>query len=86
MRTRSTRDRRRPVGLRAVNRSRFVGLAFAAFGLVFLSFIVRGTTRLLAPYEVAVALSAPILFAAVALLAGLVALAALDVTGIRPLE
>jgi hypothetical protein len=69
-----------------VNRSRFVGLAFAAFGLVFLSFIVRGTTRLLAPYEVAVALSAPILFAAVALLAGLVALAALDVTGIRPLE
>mgnify|MGYP007047144999 FL=1 len=69
-----------------MNRSRFVGLAFAAFGLVFLSFIVRGTTRLLAPYEVAVALSAPILFAAVALLAGLVALAALDVTGIRPLE
>ncbi|MGQ3330957.1 hypothetical protein [Halorubrum sp. FL23] len=69
-----------------MNRSRFVGLALAAFGLVFLSFVVRGTTRLLAPYEVAVALSAPILFAAAALLVGLVALAALDVTGIRPLE
>ena len=69
-----------------MNRSRFVGLALAAFGLVFLSFVVRGTTRLLAPYEVAVALSAPILFVAAALLAGLVALAALDVTGIRPLE
>jgi len=69
-----------------VNRSRFVGLALAAFGLVFLSFVVRGTTRLIAPYEVAVALSAPILFAAAALLVGLVALATLDVTGIRPLE
>jgi hypothetical protein len=69
-----------------VNRSRFVGLALAAFGLVFLSFVVRGTTRLVAPYEVAVALSAPILFAAAALLVALVALATLDVTGIRPLE
>jgi len=69
-----------------VNRSRFVGLALAAFGLVFLSFVVRGTTRLIAPYEVAVALSAPILFAAATLLVGLVALATLDVTGIRSLE
>ncbi|WP_123620195.1 hypothetical protein [Halorubrum sp. CSM-61] len=69
-----------------MNRSRFVGLALAAFGLVFLSFVVRGTTRLVAPYEVAVALSAPILFAAAALLVWLVALATLDVTGIRPLE
>ena len=69
-----------------MNRSRFVGLALAAFGLVFLSFVVRGTTRLIAPYEVAVALSAPILFAAATLLVGLVALATLDVTGIRSLE
>jgi hypothetical protein len=69
-----------------VNRSRFVGLALAAFGLVFLSFVVRGTTRLVAPYEVAVALSAPILFAAAALLVGLVGLATLDVIGIRRLE
>ena len=69
-----------------MNRSRFVGLVLAAFGLVFLSFVVRGTTRLLAPYEVAVALSAPILFAAGALLVGLVAVATLDVIGLRPLE
>ncbi|KDS91293.1 hypothetical protein FK85_04025 [Halorubrum saccharovorum] len=69
-----------------MNRSRFVGLALGAFGLVFLSFVVRGTTRLVAPYEVAVALSAPVLFAAAALLVWLVALATLDVTGIRPLE
>lgn len=69
-----------------MNRSRFVGLALAAFGLVFLSFVVRGTTRLVASYELAVALSAPILFAAAALLIGLVALATLDVTGIRRLE
>lgn len=69
-----------------MKKSRFVGLALVAFGLVFASFVVRGTTRLVASYELAVALSAPILFAAAALLAALVALAALDVTGIRPLE
>jgi len=69
-----------------MNKSRFVGLALLAFGLVFVSFVVRGTTRLLAPYEFSVALSAPILFAAAGLLAALVVLATLDVTGIRPLE
>jgi hypothetical protein len=69
-----------------MDKSRFVGLALLAFGLVFVSFVVRGTTRLVAPYEFAVALSAPILFVAAGLLAALVVLAALDVTGIRPLE
>jgi hypothetical protein len=69
-----------------MNRSRFVGLALFAFGLVFLSFIIRGTTRLLASYELAVALSAPILFAAAGLLAVLVVLATLDVIGVRQLE
>ena len=69
-----------------MKRSRFVTLALVAFGLVFASFVVRGTTRLIAPYELAIALSAPILFAAAALLAALVVLATLDVTGIRPLE
>lgn len=69
-----------------MNKSRFVGLVLLAFGLVFLSFVVRGTTRLVASYELAVTLSAPILFAAAGLLAVLVVLATLDVTGIRPLE
>jgi len=69
-----------------MKRSRFVALALLAFGLVFASFVVRGTTRLVAPYELAVVLSAPILFVAVALLAVLAVLATLDVTGIRPLE
>lgn len=69
-----------------MNKSRFVGLVLLAFGLVFLSFVVRGTTRLVASYELAVALSAPILFAAAGLLAVLVVLATFDVTGIRPLE
>jgi len=52
-RTRIARTGYRPVRLTRgiVNRSRFVGLALAAFGLVFLSFVVRGTTRLVAPYE-----------------------------------
>ncbi|WP_424013540.1 hypothetical protein ACOZ35_10500 [Halorubrum xinjiangense] len=66
-----------------MDRSRFVSLAVAAFGLVFVSFLLRGVTRLVAPYEVAV--SAPVLFAAAALLAALVVLAVLDVTGIRRL-
>ncbi|GAA0726107.1 hypothetical protein J2744_001077 [Halorubrum trapanicum] len=68
-----------------MDRSRFVALAVAAFGLVFVSFLLRGMTRLVAPYEVAVAVSAPVFLAAAALLAGLFVLALLDVTGIRPL-
>mgnify|MGYP006299165159 CR=1 FL=1 len=68
-----------------MDRSRFVSLAFAAFGLVFVSFLIRGTTRLVAPYEVAVAASAPVLLAVAALLVALVAIAVLDATGIRRL-
>jgi hypothetical protein len=68
-----------------MDRSRFVSLAVAAFGLVFVSFLLRGTTRLVAPYAVAVAVSAPVLFAAAGLLAILLVLAVLDVTGIRRL-
>lgn len=69
-----------------MERSRFVSLAVAAFGLVFVSFLLRGLTRLVAPYGVAVAVSAPVLFAAAALLAALFALAVLDATGVRPIE
>ena len=68
-----------------MDRSRFVSLAFAAFGLVFVSFLIRGTTRLVAPQGVAVAVSAPVLFAAAALFVALVGLAVLDVTGLRRL-
>lgn len=69
-----------------MERSRFVQLAIVAFGLVFVSFLVRGTTRLVAPYDVAILVSAPILFAAGALLVALFVLAVLDVTGVRPME
>ncbi len=69
-----------------MNRSRFIQLTLVAFGLVLVSFVVRGTTRLVAAYELAMVLSAPLLFAGAALIAGLVVLAALDVTGIRPME
>lgn len=69
-----------------MDRSRLVGLVVVAFGLIVLSFVVRGTTRLVASYELAVLLSAPILFVAAGLLAVLVLFATLDVTGIRPLE
>ncbi|WP_066413250.1 hypothetical protein [Halorubrum aethiopicum] len=69
-----------------MNRAGFVRLALVAFELGIAAFVVRGTIRLLAPYGVAVALSAPLLFAAGAILAGLVVVATLDATGIRPLE
>ncbi|QWC18855.1 hypothetical protein [Halorubrum sp. 2020YC2] len=69
-----------------MDRSRFVALAVGAFGLVFVSFLIRGTTRLVAPYGVAVAVSAPVFFMAAALLVALFVLAVLDATGIRPLE
>ena len=69
-----------------MNRARFVRLAVLAFGLGLAAFVVRGTTRLLASYEVAVVLSAPLLFAAVGLFGFLVVVATLDVTGIRPVE
>ncbi|MWV63236.1 hypothetical protein GRS48_00075 [Halorubrum sp. JWXQ-INN 858] len=69
-----------------MHRARFVRLALLAFALVAASFVVRGTTRLVAPYDVAVLLSAPLLFAAAALLAGLFVLATLDAVGIRPME
>lgn len=69
-----------------MDRSRFVELALLAFGLIVVSFLVRGTSRLVVGYETAVVLSAPFLLAAVALVAYLVARGALDLAGIRPIE
>ncbi|TKX78300.1 hypothetical protein EXE53_21925 [Halorubrum sp. SD626R] len=69
-----------------MDRSRFVSLTLLAFGLGCAAFILRGLARTFGSYDLAVAVSAPVLFAAVALLAGLSVRAALDVTGVRPLE
>ena len=69
-----------------MNRSRFVQLAVIAFGLVFVSFVVRGTVRLFFPYDVAVLASAPLLLAAAALVVGLFVIGVLDVAGIYELE
>ncbi|GAB3708105.1 hypothetical protein [Halorubrum pallidum] len=69
-----------------MDRSRFVSLTLLAFGLGCAAFIVRGVTRTVGSYDLAATVSAPPLFVAVALLAGLSVRAALDVTGIRPLE
>ena len=70
------------------NRSRtgFGRLAALVFGLGVASFVVRWATRLVASEGLARPLSPPLLFRAVALFAGLVVLAALDATAIRPLE
>lgn len=69
-----------------MDRSRFISLTLLAFGLGFAAFILRGVARTFGSYDLAVAVSAPILFVAVAPLAGLSVRAALDVTAIRPLE
>lgn len=69
-----------------MDREGFVKLAALAFGLVLLSFLIRGTTRLVLGYEAAVLLSAPVLFAAAALIVGLFVRGLLDLTGARPLE
>ena len=69
-----------------MNRSTYVALGIAAFGLALLTFLVRGTTRLVFGERVATALSAP--FALVALLLTILAfsLAVLHLTAIRPIE
>lgn len=69
-----------------MNRSRFVRLAVVAFALVVASFVVRGTVRLVAAYDLAVLLSAPLLFFGAALVIRLLVAAVLDVVGIREIE
>lgn len=65
-----------------MDRSRIVQVTALAFALVFASFVVRGTTRLVLPYEAAVLLSAPLLFAGGALAVAILVVAVLDVIGL----
>jgi len=69
-----------------MDRSRFVGLAVVAFGLVLAGFLVRGTARLVVPLETAAVISAPFLTAAFLLVCVLVVTGALDLLGIHTLE
>lgn len=64
----------------------FVKLSALAFGLVLLSFIIRGFSSLVVARETATLLSAPTMLVAGGLILVLTAQSILAVTGIRPLE
>ncbi|MDR9430561.1 MAG: hypothetical protein RI568_07655 [Natronomonas sp.] len=64
----------------------FVKLSALAFGLVALSFVIRGFSRLVVTPETAAMFSAPTMLAGGALIAFLTLRSVLAVSGIRPLE
>jgi hypothetical protein len=69
-----------------MRQSTFVRLGLLSFGLVLLTFLIRGSTRLFLGDRVAMLLSAPVGLVALALLVSLFLIALLAVTGIRPME
>jgi len=69
-----------------MNRSRFVRLSVLAFGMILLSFVARGVTRLAVDYRTAVAVSAPLFGAAGLLVVALLVRGVLEVTGLAPLD
>ncbi len=70
----------------AMKQSTFVRWGLLSFGLVLLTFVIRGSTRLFLGERTAALLSAPVGLAALALLAFLFLAALLSVTGLRPME
>ncbi|MEM4781821.1 MAG: hypothetical protein QXG03_09715 [Halalkalicoccus sp.] len=69
-----------------MKQSTFVKAGLLAFGLVLLTFVIRGSTRLLLGDRIAAALSAPVALLALGLLVALVLAALLSALGIRPME
>jgi hypothetical protein len=69
-----------------MRQSTFVRLGLLSFGLVLLTFLIRGSTRLFLGDRVAMLLSAPVGLVALALVVSLSLVALLAVTGIRPME
>ena len=69
-----------------MKRSTFLSLTLVSFGLVLLTFVIRGTTRLVIGDRISLFLTVPIGLLALALVLLLFALAVLDVSGIRSLE
>ncbi|WP_224335104.1 hypothetical protein [Haloprofundus halobius] len=69
-----------------MNRDRFVRLSLLAFGLILVSFVVMGTTRIFLPYRVARLLAAPTFLAAFGLVVYLFVRATLSVLGVVPIE
>lgn len=69
-----------------MKRDTFVTLSLAAFGLVLVSFVLMGLSRLVVPYRLARVIATPTMLAAAALVAVLFVRSLLAVTGVRPLE
>ena len=69
-----------------MKRGSFVKLSALAFGLVLLSFIIRGLSRLVVTVEPATLLSAPTMIAGAALVVFLTVRSVLAVSGLRPLQ
>jgi hypothetical protein len=69
-----------------MKQSTFVRLGLLSFGLVLLTFVVRGSTRLFLGDRTAALLSTPVGLLALALVVWLFLAALLAVTGIRPVE
>lgn len=69
-----------------MKRSTYLTLAVVTFALILLTFVVRGTTRLVVGDRNAALLSLPVGISAVALLIVLVSVAVLDRTGLWTLE
>lgn len=69
-----------------MQQSTFVKLSILAFGLVLVSFIVRGTSQLVVTTETATWLSAPTMLVAAVLILVLFVQSVLAVTGVRSLE
>ncbi|WP_280537412.1 hypothetical protein [Halopenitus sp. POP-27] len=66
--------------------SRFVWLALIAVALIVVSFVIRGLSRLVVGYDVAMGLSAPFLLAGGLLVVGLTLRGLLDLLGIAPID
>ncbi|MDL5360696.1 hypothetical protein [Halalkalicoccus sp. NIPERK01] len=69
-----------------MKQSTFVRWGLLSFGLVLLTFVIRGSTRLFLGDRVAAVLSAPVALSALLVLCALFVAALLSVTGIRPME
>ena len=69
-----------------MNQNTFVKLSALAFGLVLLSFVIRGFSQFAVTQRTASWLSAPTMLLGAGLIVALTAQSALAVSGIRPLE
>ena len=69
-----------------MDRNGFVKLSLLAFGLIFLSFVVLGFSRLVLPYRTARVLAAPTGLLAFTLVCYLLVRAALSMLGVSEIE